>query len=94
MRFLVLYAHPVRNSFGVLYAHPVRNSFGAAVHRSVIDGLTEAGHEIDDCDLYAENFHPALTEDERRAYHDVGANTGSVMPYIERLRRAEGVVFV
>ena len=35
-----------------------------------------------------------LSEDERRAYHDVGANTASMMPYIERLRRAEGVVFV
>jgi putative NADPH-quinone reductase len=80
--------------FLVLYAHPVRDSFGAAVHRSVIEGLTEAGHQIDDCDLYAENFQPVLTDDERRAYHDVGANTGMVMPYIERLRRAEGVVFV
>jgi NAD(P)H dehydrogenase (quinone) len=80
--------------FLVLYAHPVADSFGAAVHRAVLDGLAEAGHQIDDCDLYAENFQPVLTEDERRAYHNVGANIATVLPYAERLLRAEGVVFV
>ena len=80
--------------FLVLYAHPVPDSFGATVHRAVLDGLAEAGHQIDDCDLYAENFQPVLTEDERRAYHNVGANTATVMPHVERLLRAQGVVFV
>jgi len=80
--------------FLVLYAHPVPDSFGSAVHRAVLDGLTEAGHQIDDCDLYAENFQPVLTENERRAYHTVGANTATVLPHVERLLRAEGVVFV
>ena len=80
--------------FLVLYAHPVPDSFGSAVHRAVLDGLTEAGHQIDDCDLYAENFQPVLTENERRAYHNVGANTATVLPHVERLLRAQGVVFV
>jgi NAD(P)H dehydrogenase (quinone) len=80
--------------FLVLYAHPVPDSFGATVHRAVLDGLAEAGHQIDDCDLYAENFQPVLTEDERRAYHNVGANTAGVTTHVERLLRAEGVVFV
>jgi NAD(P)H dehydrogenase (quinone) len=80
--------------FLVLYAHPVPDSFGAAVHRAVLDGLTDAGHQIDDCDLYAENFQPVLTADERRTYHNVGANTAGVLPHVERLLRAEGVVFV
>ena len=80
--------------FLVLYAHPVADSFGAAVHRCVLDALEEAGHEIDDCDLYAENFAPALTADERRSYHTVGENTANILDDVERLRRAEGLVFV
>lgn len=43
----------------VLYAHPVETSFNAALHRQVVASLREAGHEVDDCDLYAENFNPS-----------------------------------
>ena len=80
--------------FLVLYAHPVADSFGAAVHRRVLDAFTEAGHQVDNCDLYAENFQPVMTEGERRTYHDTGANTATVISYVERLQQAEGVVFV
>ena len=80
--------------FLALYAHPVPDSFGAAIHRCVLDALTESGHEVDDCDLYAENFYPVMTTDERRNYHDPSANTATVIRHIERLRRAEGLVFV
>jgi len=80
--------------FLVLYAHPVANSFGAAVHRCVLDALATAGHEVDDCDLYAENFQPVLSADERRHYHNPCANTSSISAEIDRLLRAEGLVFV
>lgn len=80
--------------FLVLYAHPVPDSFGAAVHRCVLDALTESGHDVDDCDLYAEDFRAAMTADERRNYHDASANRSTILPHIERLRRAEGLVFV
>jgi putative NADPH-quinone reductase len=78
----------------VLYAHPVSDSFGAAVHQRVLDALAGSGHQIDDCDLYAENFSPVMTGDERRAYHDPNANTATILPYVERLLRAEGLIFV
>jgi NAD(P)H dehydrogenase (quinone) len=80
--------------FLVLYAHPVADSFGATVHRRVLDALTQSGHDIDDCDLYAENFCPVMSADERRDYHDTTANTSTVLADIERLLRAEGVIFV
>jgi hypothetical protein len=38
----------------ILYANPVAVSFGAALHRQVVTTLASRGHEIDDCDLYAE----------------------------------------
>jgi NAD(P)H dehydrogenase (quinone) len=80
--------------FLVIYAHPVEGSFQSALHRCAVDTLIAAGHEVDDCDLYAENFQPVLTTAERRAYHSPTPDTASVGREIERLRHAEGLVFV
>jgi putative NADPH-quinone reductase len=78
----------------VVYAHPVEESYVAALHRRVVQTLKHAGHEVDDCDLYAENFQPVLTYTERKTYHEVGHNTSHAAAHIERLQRAEGIVFV
>ena len=77
----------------VLYCHPVETSFHAALHQEVLRNLQSAGHEVDDCDLYAEGFDPVLSREERLGYHDVPGNQAPLKPYIERLRRAEGIVF-
>lgn len=76
----------------VLYAHPVETSFNASVHRLVVERLKAKGHEVDDCDLYAEDFDPRLTRAERQGYHDVPGNRASVASYVERLKRAEALV--
>jgi NAD(P)H dehydrogenase (quinone) len=76
----------------VLYAHPNPESFGAALHGAVVKGLTEAGHEVDDCDLYAEGFDPVLSEAERVAYHDLASNIDPVAGYVARLQAAEALV--
>jgi len=76
----------------VLYAHPVETSFGAAIHERIVAALKERGHAVDDCDLYAENFDPRLSREERIAYHQVGANTAPVAGHVERLRAAEALV--
>ncbi len=78
----------------VLYAHPVPDSFSAALHRTVVSTLDSRGWEIDDCDLYAEGFNPVLTEEERRNYHDETCNTGPVAEHVDRLRRAEALILV
>ena len=78
----------------VLFAHPCEESFGAALHRATLEGLAKAGHEVDDCDLYAEGFQPVLTPEERRAYHDVGPNTAPVQGYVDRLMAAQALVMV
>ncbi|WP_353645576.1 NAD(P)H-dependent oxidoreductase [Mesorhizobium sp. WSM2239] len=76
----------------VLYAHPVETSFHAALHRLIVERLTAAGHNVDDCDLYAEDFEPRMSRAERLAYHDGGAPNEEVGRYVERLRRAEALV--
>ena len=76
----------------VLYCHPVETSFNAAVHATVVSALKRAGHEVDDCDLYAEGFSPVLTREERIGYHDVPENRAPVAAYVERVLRADALV--
>jgi NAD(P)H dehydrogenase (quinone) len=76
----------------VLYAHPVETSLHAALHERVVTALRAAGHEVDDCDLYAEHFNPVLSREERLNYHDVAVNRAPVASYVARLQRAEALV--
>ena len=80
--------------FLVLYAHPDPESFSAALHRCVLDTLRRGGHEVDDCDLYAEAFDPVLPYEERIRYLDVPENRRPVEEYVRRLERADGLVLV
>jgi putative NADPH-quinone reductase len=76
----------------VLHAHPVAESYNGSLHRLIVERLTANGHEVDDCDLYAEGFDPRLTREERLNYHDIGPNIEPVRDYVERLRGAEALV--
>jgi NAD(P)H dehydrogenase (quinone) len=76
----------------VIYCHPVETSFNAALHAQVLRGLRAAGHEVDDCDLYAEGFNPVMSREERLGYHDVPANRAAVQHHVDRLLRAEALV--
>ncbi|MBB3133960.1 putative NADPH-quinone reductase [Rhizobium pisi] len=78
----------------VLHSHPVEESYGKALYKQTLESLQKAGHEVDACDLYAENFDPVLSRHDRLAYHDYPGNTALVKPYVERLKQAEGLVLV
>jgi putative NADPH-quinone reductase len=75
-----------------LYAHPLEESFHAAISRAARDGLRDAGHQVDFCDLYAEGFNPVLSAAERRGYHEVPANRAPVEDHVRRLEQAEALV--
>ena len=76
----------------VLYANPVATSFGAALHQQTVRALRASGHDIDDCDLYAESFGPILTEPERIRYHNTKVNREPIPGYTDRLLAAEALV--
>jgi NAD(P)H dehydrogenase (quinone) len=75
-----------------LYAHPLEGSFHAAIRDAAREGLRQAGHSVDLCDLYAEGFDPVLSAAERRGYHEVPANRAPVEDYVRRLEQAEALV--
>ncbi len=78
----------------VVFAHPVDQSFSAAIHREVVAALKARGHEVDDCDLNAEKFDPVMSAQDRIEYHDTAINRTRVAPYVDRLLRAEALVMV
>jgi putative NADPH-quinone reductase len=78
----------------VVYAHPVETSFNAAIYATVKGALQQGGHEVDACDLYAENFPAIMSREDRLLYHDIPANRALAQPWIERLEAAEALVLV
>lgn len=78
----------------VVHAHPVETSFNASLFRMTVDRLEANGHTVDPVDLYAEDFNPVMSRDERLNYHDTGINRKPVETYVERLLRADALVLV
>jgi putative NADPH-quinone reductase len=78
----------------VVFAHPIADSFNAAIHQAVLDELKKAGHAVDDLDLYKEGFQPVLDAEEWRNYQDVEKNRAKVGSYIARLQSSNAIVFV
>ena len=78
----------------VLFAHPLETSFVAALHRRVVEVLREGGHEVDDLDLYAEKFNPAMSAETMRNYVDTSKNRAEVASYVERVFAADALVLV
>jgi NAD(P)H dehydrogenase (quinone) len=56
--------------------------------------LRSRGHEVDDCDLYAERFDPVMSEKERMQYHDVKLNRAPIAAYADRLLAAEALILI
>jgi NAD(P)H dehydrogenase (quinone) len=78
----------------VIYCHPVAESFAASAHRTVLEALAEAGHQVTDVDLYAERFDPAMSRQERLDYLNTERNERLVQRYDDQLAIAEALVLV
>lgn len=76
----------------VIYAHPLANSLASALHQAIVDTLRRGGHDVDDCDLYAEHFDPVLSAAERRSYNTPAPDLSAVADHVHRLRAAEALV--
>ncbi|MEW9805129.1 NAD(P)H-dependent oxidoreductase [Mesorhizobium marinum] len=78
----------------VVYCHPVPESFGAAVRDAAVEALSGRGDDVRLLDLYAEGFDPVLGAEERRSYNDRAPSDPKLATHIEHLGWAEGVLFV
>jgi NAD(P)H dehydrogenase (quinone) len=78
----------------VIYCHPVAESFAGAAHATVLQALAEGGHEVTDVDLYAEGFDPVMSRQERLDYQNTARNIRPVRKYDDQLAAAEAIVLV
>lgn len=76
----------------VIYAHPLGQSFAAALHQAVLAALRRGGHEVDDCDLYAIGFDPVPSAAERESYNTPSPDMSGVAEHVARLQAADAMV--
>ncbi len=78
----------------LVYCHPVPESFAASIRDEAIRTLEAKGHEIRLLDLYAEGFDPVMGCEERRRYNTLPVEQHALQDHIAHLRWAEGLIFV
>lgn len=78
----------------IVYCHPVPDSFCAALCETVVEVVTARGCEARLIDLYAENFDPVMRCDERRLYNDHAPDDPALQAHIDHIKWAEEIVFI
>ena len=77
----------------IVFAHPVPESFGAAAAERVVAALEASGHEVRLLDLYADDFDARLSREEWRTRGACSSWT-HLRPHVDALQWADGLVFV
>jgi putative NADPH-quinone reductase len=78
----------------VVYVHPVEGSFNSCVRDVVVEYLSNNDHEVRLRDLYAENFDPFLSANERALHHTSPTTRPELARDVDDLRWCEAIVFV
>ncbi len=78
----------------VVYCHPDPGSFTAALRDRAVDALRNAGYEVRVSDLYADEFEPAMSRQERLNHKTPHARHPDVARYCDNLRWCDTLVFV
>ena len=79
----------------VVYCHPNPESFSHALYEASVAAIKARGDELRCFDLYADDFQPVLTREERIAYlTNPGLIEARVQAHTDALRWCEHLVFV
>jgi putative NADPH-quinone reductase len=78
----------------VIYVHPVEGSFISCVRDVVVEHLSKHDHEVRLRDLYAENFDPFLSANERALHHTSPTTRPELARDVDDLRWCEAIVFI
>ncbi|HEY6980932.1 NAD(P)H-dependent oxidoreductase [Reyranella sp.] len=76
----------------VVHCHPLTDSYDHALFRVIVETLAASGHSVVATDLYREDFHPAMTESERRSYMGNDYDLRAVAAYATTLKQMEGLI--
>ena len=78
----------------VVYCHPVPDSFCAAIRDAATQALGARGWDIRVADLYAEGFDPVMRADERRSYNEGAPTDPALSSHVDNLKWTEAVLFI
>lgn len=78
----------------LVLAHPLSDSLCAHLAREAVAALKARGASVDVLDLYAGDFQPSLTPQERRLHYETPALTPEIAALQQRLAAAEVLVLV
>ena len=78
----------------LVYCHPVAESFAAGLRDAALRGLERAGHEVELLDLYAIGFQPVLSAEEHRNYLTASGERHPEPEHARLIAWAEALVFV
>jgi NAD(P)H dehydrogenase (quinone) len=77
----------------IVFTHPKRECFNRKLLNAVISGLEAAGHEYQVADLYAENFQPAMIEEDF-AQFDRKPMPPEILAEQKRVEWSDAVIFI
>jgi NAD(P)H dehydrogenase (quinone) len=79
----------------VVITHPRQESLTGSVSKQLIKGLTEAGHEYEIADLYAEGFNPLLHQADEPDWNNPNKiYSEGALREMERTRNNDAIIFV
>jgi NAD(P)H dehydrogenase (quinone) len=77
----------------IIFTHPKQVCFNRNLLKSVISGLDAAGHDYQVADLYAENFQPAMIEEDY-AQFDRNPMPAEILDEQKRVEWSDAVIFI
>lgn len=78
----------------VIHAHPVPESLNTALCTAAVKAARAKGHDVRLIDLCTEDFNPVMSTQERRGYTDDAPIPPDLVPHVEALQWAEGLILV
>ncbi len=78
----------------VVTAHPLRDSLCGLFTEQVVGSLNALGYDVTVENLYANQFDPVLSIDERTTYYNKEYDSSAVSAEIERLVNADALVLI
>lgn len=78
----------------IVTTHPLTNSLCKSLTELIKNKAVVSGHEVQIEDLYASDFNPVLTADERISYYQTTYDLSKVTEQIKKLKEAEALILV
>ncbi len=80
--------------FVVVLAHPLKNSLCAHLAARVVETLSDAEHQLQMIDLYERDFDPRLKSAERQSYYSSKHDASAVVEDAEALQAADVLILI